>query len=101
MYRLTKQNGGLGTFFDQGSQRQKETTRHQGLVSPKARGSKKALARIKQGAKLLIYLLYIKNLNHMYLVYYNIIMKCFSMSSMKKLGLSNYFKIGLTWFRLY
>ena len=36
----------------------------------------------------------------MYLVYYNIIMKCFSMCSMKKLGLSNYFKIGLTWFRL-
>ena len=31
----------------------------------------------------------------MYLVYYSIIMKCFSMYSMKKLGLSNYFKIGL------
>ena len=37
----------------------------------------------------------------MCLVYYNIIMKCFSMCSMKKLGLSNYFKIGLKWFRLY
>ena len=37
----------------------------------------------------------------MYLVPYTIIMKCFSMCSMKKLGLSNYFKIGLTWFRLY
>ena len=36
-----------------------------------------------------------------YLVYYNIIMKCFSLCSIKKLGLSNYFKIGLTWFRLY
>ena len=33
----------------------------------------------------------------MYLVYYNIIIKCFSMCSMKKLGLSNYFKIKLNW----